>query len=248
MPATPSAATVTGGTASFADAASPDPRRPAPLRRRAQPVPADHAAARDRALGFVQADPIRAPARAQDLTLRHRVKDYRAGDLERRYPALASRKTSSSTTASCRAAVQALMHPRDGRRALDAGDAGGSADDAAGVRARARRRASARGGCAVRARHASPTTGAAPRARRRICWTPCTTAACCAWRGASAASASTRRTSTRAGPADAAGAPRARVDALRRRRRAQVCAAARREPVVPGAAGCATPCRSGEAS
>jgi uncharacterized protein YcaQ len=36
-------------------------------------------------LGFVQADPIRAPARAQDLTLRHRVKGYRAGDLERRY-------------------------------------------------------------------------------------------------------------------------------------------------------------------
>ena len=41
-----------------------------------------------RRLGFVQADPIRAPARAQDLTLRHRVKGYRAGDLERRYPAL----------------------------------------------------------------------------------------------------------------------------------------------------------------
>ncbi len=40
-------------------------------------------------LGFVQADPIRAPARAQDLTLRHRVKDYRAGDLERRYSELA---------------------------------------------------------------------------------------------------------------------------------------------------------------
>lgn len=39
-------------------------------------------------LGFVQADPIRAPARAQDLILRHRVKGYRAGDLERRYPAL----------------------------------------------------------------------------------------------------------------------------------------------------------------
>ena len=39
-------------------------------------------------LGFVQADPIRAPARAQDLTLRHRVKGYRAGDLERRYAAL----------------------------------------------------------------------------------------------------------------------------------------------------------------
>ena len=39
-------------------------------------------------LGFVQADPIRAPARAQDLILRHRVKDYRAGDLERLYPKL----------------------------------------------------------------------------------------------------------------------------------------------------------------
>ena len=36
-------------------------------------------------LGFVQADPIRSPARAQDLTLRQRVVDYRAGDLERRY-------------------------------------------------------------------------------------------------------------------------------------------------------------------
>ena len=34
-------------------------------------------------LGFVQADPIRSPARAQDLVLRHRVVGYRAGDLER---------------------------------------------------------------------------------------------------------------------------------------------------------------------
>ncbi|MGA9801372.1 MAG: crosslink repair DNA glycosylase YcaQ family protein [Terriglobales bacterium] len=34
-------------------------------------------------MGFVQADPIRAPARAQDLILRHRVNGYRAGDLER---------------------------------------------------------------------------------------------------------------------------------------------------------------------
>ncbi len=39
-------------------------------------------------LEFVQADPIRAPARAQDLILRHRVTDYRAGELERRYAAL----------------------------------------------------------------------------------------------------------------------------------------------------------------
>jgi uncharacterized protein len=41
-----------------------------------------------RRLGFVQADPIRAPARAQDLILRHRVAGYRAGDLERRFPSL----------------------------------------------------------------------------------------------------------------------------------------------------------------
>lgn len=40
------------------------------------------------ALSFVQADPIRAPARAQDLILRHRVKGYRADDLERYYPSL----------------------------------------------------------------------------------------------------------------------------------------------------------------
>ena len=39
-------------------------------------------------LGFLQADPIRAPARAQDLILRHRVANYRAGDLERRYAKL----------------------------------------------------------------------------------------------------------------------------------------------------------------
>ena len=36
----------------------------------------------------MQADPLRAPARAQDLTLRHRVREYRAGDLERVYPSL----------------------------------------------------------------------------------------------------------------------------------------------------------------
>lgn len=47
-------------------------------------APISLAAALDR-LGFVQADPIRCPARAQDLTLRHRVRDYRAGDLEAHY-------------------------------------------------------------------------------------------------------------------------------------------------------------------
>ncbi len=39
-------------------------------------------------LRFVQADLIRTPARAQDLTLRHRVAGYRVGDLQRRFAAL----------------------------------------------------------------------------------------------------------------------------------------------------------------
>ncbi|MBL8511472.1 MAG: YcaQ family DNA glycosylase [Betaproteobacteria bacterium] len=39
-------------------------------------------------LGYVQADPIRAPARAQDLILRQRVAGYRVDDLERLYPDL----------------------------------------------------------------------------------------------------------------------------------------------------------------
>lgn len=39
-------------------------------------------------IGFIQADPIRSPARAQDLILRHRVHNYRAGDLEAHYQSL----------------------------------------------------------------------------------------------------------------------------------------------------------------
>lgn len=39
-------------------------------------------------LRFVQADPIRAPATAQDLILRQRVPGYRVGDLDRGYPTL----------------------------------------------------------------------------------------------------------------------------------------------------------------
>ncbi len=63
-------------------------------------------------LGFVQADPIRAPARAQDLTLRHRVKDYSAGDLERRYPKLAIEEDFFVNYGFLPRATQALMHPR----------------------------------------------------------------------------------------------------------------------------------------
>ena len=63
-------------------------------------------------LGFVQADPIRAPARAQDLTLRHRVRDYRAGDLERRYPRLAIEEDFFVNYGFLPRATQQLMHPR----------------------------------------------------------------------------------------------------------------------------------------
>src|SRR4030081_3353255 len=63
-------------------------------------------------LGFVQADPIRAPARAQDLTLRHRVKDYRAGALERRYATLAVEEDFFVAYGFVTRAIQALMHPR----------------------------------------------------------------------------------------------------------------------------------------
>lgn len=68
-------------------------------------------------LGFVQADPIRAPARAQDLTLRHRVRDYRAGDLERRYPKLAIEEDFFVNYGFLPRATQALMHPRTARTA-----------------------------------------------------------------------------------------------------------------------------------
>lgn len=63
-------------------------------------------------MGFVQADPIRAPARAQDLILRHRVKNYRAGDLERRYAQLGIAEDFFINYGFVTGEVQALMHPR----------------------------------------------------------------------------------------------------------------------------------------
>src|SRR5690349_1300018 len=69
-----------------------------------------------RKLGFVQADPIRAPARAQDLTLRHRVTNYRAGDLERRYPKLPIEEDFFVNYGFVPRKVQALMHPRTARQ------------------------------------------------------------------------------------------------------------------------------------
>ena len=68
-------------------------------------------------LGFVQADPIRAPARAQDLTLRHRVANYRTGDLERRYPRLAVEEDFFVNYGFLPRRLQMLMHPRSAMRA-----------------------------------------------------------------------------------------------------------------------------------
>lgn len=62
-------------------------------------------------LGFVQADPIRAPARAQDLILRHRVAGYRAGDLERAYPALGLDEDVLYAYGFVTPEVRRLLHP-----------------------------------------------------------------------------------------------------------------------------------------
>lgn len=71
----------------------------------------DLAEAIDR-LGFVQLDPIRAPARAADLVLRQRVKDYRAGDLDRAYPALPLAEDYVHVYGVLPARTQDLLHPR----------------------------------------------------------------------------------------------------------------------------------------
>ena len=63
--------------------------------------------------GFVQADPIRAPARAQDLILRHRVAGYRAGDLERRFHRLGLEEDFLYAYGFMPRATARLLHPRD---------------------------------------------------------------------------------------------------------------------------------------
>lgn len=75
-------------------------------------------------MGFLQADPIRSPARAQDLILRHRVKNYRAGDLERDYSRLGGKlgvhEDFFINYGFVTSEVQALMHPRLDSRIPDA--------------------------------------------------------------------------------------------------------------------------------
>ncbi len=70
-------------------------------------------------LGFVQADPIRSPARAQDLILRHRVNDYRAGDLDRSYRTLKLEEDFLYAYGFMPVKTWQLLHPR-GSRALTA--------------------------------------------------------------------------------------------------------------------------------
>ena len=65
---------------------------------------------------FIQADPIRSPARAQDLILRHRVTDYRAGDLERQYESLAAEEDFFINYGYVSQHLHELMHPRSKSR------------------------------------------------------------------------------------------------------------------------------------
>src|SRR4026208_780988 len=64
-------------------------------------------------LGFLPADPIRSPARAQDLILRHRVRDYGAGDLERRYASLDIEEDVLYAYGFLPRSVWQLLHPRN---------------------------------------------------------------------------------------------------------------------------------------
>jgi uncharacterized protein YcaQ len=72
-----------------------------------------------RRLGFVQADPIRSPARAQDLILRHRVNSYRAGDLERHYATLGIEEDILYAYGFVPRTIWRLLHPRNTRAMTD---------------------------------------------------------------------------------------------------------------------------------
>ena len=63
---------------------------------------------------------MRAPARAQDLILAQRVKDYRAGELERRYPRLAIEEAYFVNYGFLPRETAALLHPRESPFSWDA--------------------------------------------------------------------------------------------------------------------------------
>ncbi|MEA2258219.1 MAG: uncharacterized protein QOJ51_1044, partial [Acidobacteriaceae bacterium] len=72
-------------------------------------------------LGFVQADPIRSPARAQDLILRHRVTDYRVDDINRKYRSLKLEEDFLYAYGFMPLETWRLLHPRV-QRALTAAE------------------------------------------------------------------------------------------------------------------------------
>lgn len=63
-------------------------------------------------LAFVQADPIRSPASAQDLILRHRVRGYRDGDLDRFYSSLELEEDFLYAYGFLQREVRHLLYPR----------------------------------------------------------------------------------------------------------------------------------------
>jgi len=89
-------------------------------------------------LEFVQADPIRAPARAQDLVLRQRVAGYRAGDLDRQYPSLDIDEDVLYAYGFVARRLRPLLYPRHDRHSADGRyvPAGRAADLLAFVRER----------------------------------------------------------------------------------------------------------------
>lgn len=67
-------------------------------------------------MGFVQADPIKAPAPAQDLILRQRVRDYRRGDLQRSYRDLQLEEEYLYAYGFFTRSQAALLHPKRSER------------------------------------------------------------------------------------------------------------------------------------
>ena len=186
------------------------PRHPAPPCGGAQLLHADHAAARHRAAGLRAGRPDPRPGARAGPDAAPPRRDYRAGDLERRYPRLADR-----------GGLLRQLRLRAARHAH--ADASAHAAHARGRRRAGRRPKRCWTSCASAAwctrarstrisRTARRATGSAARPTpARNCSTACTTAACCAWRGAKAACACTRR----ARPCARAGRCRARrMDAL----------------------------------
>jgi uncharacterized protein YcaQ len=65
-----------------------------------------------RTLGFIQYDPLRRPARAQDLILHQRVRGYRSGDLDNHYERLGLEENFLHVYGAMPREVTHLLHPR----------------------------------------------------------------------------------------------------------------------------------------